>query len=137
MTKKSRLSLSLALGSASLLSFAALAAATPAVIDSSCSSSGDVCESILLSKKNGHIKFELVSATASVQGTYTLCVKGPPGKECQDFVLEQLPDEEIWADKVNWQKNFDYSNGGYTVKWKYMGDRIDKKLHFQIGEQQS
>ncbi len=49
-------------------------------------------------------------------------MKGPHGKECEDFVLEQLPDEEIWADKVNWAKNFNDDGGSYVVKWKYMGD---------------
>ena len=135
MTTKSRFSLSLALGAGALLSFAALAVATPTVIDSSCSSSGDICESILLSKKGKNVKFELVSATAAVQGEYTLCVKGPHGKECKEFFLEQLPDEEIWADKVNWQKNFNDDVGSYVVKWKYMGDRLGEKLRFDVGQQ--
>ena len=135
MTKRSRFSLSLALGAAALLSLAAMAAAKPTVLDSSCSASGDICTSILLSKKSGNVKFEIISATASVQGEYTLCVKGPHGKECEDFLLEQLPDEEVWADKVNWQKNFNDDFGSYVVKWKYMGDRISEKLHFEVGQQ--
>lgn len=132
MTTKSRFTTALALAGASLLAFAAFAAAKPQVLDSSCSASGDICESILLAK-SGSVKFELVSATASVQGEYTLCVKGPHGKECEDFVLEQLPDEEIWADKVNWQKNFNDDTGKYVVKWKYQGDRLGEKLHFEVG----
>lgn len=132
MTTKSRLSLSLALAAAVVLSFAGLAAAKPTVLDNSCSASGDICESILLSKKNKQIKFELLSATAAVQGEYTLCVKGPHGKECKEFFLEQLPDEEIWLDKVNWQKNFNDDVGSYVVKWQYMGDRLGEKLRFEL-----
>lgn len=134
MTTKSRFTLSLALAGVSLLSVAALAGASPRVLDSSCSASGDICTSILQSKKSGKVKFEIISATASVQGEYTLCVKGPHGKECEDFVLEQLPDEEIWQDKVSWEKNFDSDFGSYVVKWKYMGDRISDKLRFEVGQ---
>ena len=136
MTTRSRSTLFVALACASLLAFAALAPAKqPDVIDNSCSASGDICTSILLSKKNAQVKFEIISATASVQGEYTLCVKGPHGKECKEFFLEQLPDEEIWADKVNWAKNFNDDFGSYVVKWKYMGDRISEKLRFDVGQQ--
>ena len=134
MKATTRLALLLALTGAALLSLAAFAGATPRVLDQSCSSSGDICESVLLSKKSGAVKFELVSATAAVQGEYTLCVKGPHGKECKEFFLEQIPDEEIWADKVNWQKNFNDDVGKYVVKWKYMGDRLGEKLHFEVGQ---
>src|SRR3954452_15850064 len=137
MISRSRFTLSLALGTAALLfAFVPTAGAQPQTLDQYCSSSGDICQSILASKK-GNVKFELTSATASVQGDYTLCVKGPDGKECEDFVLEQLPDEEIWSDKVSWKKEFSGAGepGSYTVKWKYQGERIGNKLHFDIGSQ--
>ena len=135
MTKPLKLAALCALATAAFLSFTPTAGASPQVLDSSCSASGDICTSILLSKKSKQVKFEIISSTAAVQGEYTLCVKGPHGKECKDFVLEQLPDEEIWADKVNWQKNFDDDFGSYVVKWKYMGDRISEKLRFEVGQQ--
>src|SRR5436190_1703438 len=136
MITRSRFTLSLALGTAAIL-FAVVptAGAQPQTLDQYCSSSGDICQSILASKK-GSVKFELTSATASVQGDYTLCVKGPGGKECGDFVLEQLPDEEAWADRVNWAEDFPATRSGpYVVKWKYQGERLGKKLHFEIGAQ--
>jgi hypothetical protein len=135
MTKPLKLAVLAALATAALFSFTSTAGATPTVLDNSCSASGDICTSILLSKKSKQVKFEIISATAAVQGEYELCVKGPHGKECKDFVLEQLPDEEIWADKVNWQKNFNDDVGSYIVKWKYMGDRISEKLRFDVGQQ--
>ena len=134
MTKPLKVAVLCALATAAMFSLTSTAGATPQVLDNSCSASGDICESILLSKKSKNVKFELISATAAVQGTYTLCVKGPHGKECKDFVLEQLPDEEIWADKVNWQKNFNDDVGSYVVKWKYMGDRLGEKLRFEVGQ---
>ncbi len=133
MTTKTRLSLFLALAGAALLSVAALAGARPRVIDNYCSESGDFCQSILLSKKGGQIKFELVSVTAAVQGEYTLCVKGESGKQCKEFFLEQLPDEEAWADKVNWEENFREDLGEFVVKWKYLGNRLGEKLRFGVG----
>ena len=123
-----------ALATAALFSFTATAGAKPEQLDSYCSPSGDICQEITLSKHGGRIKFSLLSFTAAVQGDYTLCVKGPSTKECHDFMLEQLPDEEAWGDRVNWADNFPATHSGrYIVKWKYQGERLGEKLHFKIG----
>ena len=136
MTQNLKLAVLLALGTAALFSLSSAAGARPTQLDSYCSPSGDICQEITLSRKGGRIKFGLSSFTAAVQGDYTLCVKGPGSKECRDFVLEQLPDEEIWADRVSWEDNFPSTAfGPYVVKWKYMGERLGKKLHFEIGQQ--
>ena len=135
MTTKSRLSLSLALAATALLSLAAIAGATSRTLDSYCSESGDICEHVLQSKKSGDVKFVLQSFTPAVQGEYTLCVKGPDGKDCEDFALEEVPAEvPSYSDKVNWQKEFPNGAGSYVVKWKYQGERLGKKLHFDIGQ---
>ena len=131
MTTKSRLSLLLALAAVALLSLASAAGAKPTQLDQYCSPSGDICQEITLSK-SGKVKFNLVSFTAAVTGTYTLCVKGPHGKECKDFALEQQADDEVFADKVNWEKEFPTDVGHYVVKWKYMGGRLGEKLHFTV-----
>jgi hypothetical protein len=123
-----------ALTTAALFSSISTAGAKPEQLDSYCSPSGDICQEITLSKHGGRIKFGLLSFTAAVQGDYTLCVKGPASKECRDFVLEQLPDEEAWGDRVSWAKNFPATRSGrYIVKWKYQGERLGEKLHFKIG----
>ena len=134
MKSKSRLTLLLALSGAAFLSLAALAGARPTVLDEYCSESGDICQQVVLSKKNGNVKFILGSNTPAVQGEYTLCVKGQDGKECKDFVLEQVPaDAQIYEDKVVWQKEFEEGFGEFVVKWKYMGERLGKKLRFGVG----
>ncbi|MDX6582598.1 MAG: hypothetical protein QOI10_1782 [Solirubrobacterales bacterium] len=136
MTPKLKLAALLALATAALFSLTSFAGARPTQLDSYCSPSGDICQEITLSKQGGRIKFGLTSFTAAVQGDYTLCVKGPGSKECEDFVLEQLPDEEAWADRVSWADNFPATRSGpYIVKWKYLGERLGKKLHFEIGSQ--
>jgi hypothetical protein len=133
VAQKLKLAMLLALGTAAVFSLTSTAGAKPAQLDDYCSPSGDICQEITLSKQGGRIKFGLTSFTAAVRGEYTLCVKGPGSKECRDFVLEQLPDEEIWADRVNWADNYPSTAfGPYIVKWKYMGDRLGKKLHFEV-----
>ncbi len=133
MTQKLKLAGLLALATAALFSLMSTAGARPQQIDDYCSPSGDICQEITLSKHGGRIKFGLYSFTAAVQGEYTLCVKGPSSKECRGFVLEQLPDEEAWADRVSWENNYPSTAfGPYVVKWKYMGDRLGKKLHFEV-----
>ena len=134
MTTKLRFTALLTLSTAAALSLTAAVGAQPTQIDNYCSPSGDVCQEITISKKGGKVKFSLFSFTAAVQGDYTLCVKGPHGKECKDFVLEQLPDEEVWSDKVNWEKEFPSDFGSYLVKWKYMGEKLGKKLRFEVGQ---
>src|SRR5258705_13159981 len=103
MTQKPKLAALLALATTALFSLTSFAGAKPTQLDSYCSPTGDICQEITLSKQGGRIKFGLYSFTAAVQGDYTLCVKGPASKECEDFVLEQLPDEEAWADRVSWE----------------------------------
>jgi hypothetical protein len=123
-----------ALATTALFSFTTTAGAKPEQLDNYCSPSGDICQEITLSKQGGRIKFGLLSSTAAVQGEYTLCVKGPASKECNDYLLEQLPDEEAWGDRVNWADDFPATRAGkYIVKWKYQGERLGKKLHFEIG----
>jgi hypothetical protein len=134
MTQTHKLAALLALATGLSLSLISTAGAKPEQLDSYCSPSGDICQEITISKK-GKIKFGLTSFTAAVMGDYTLCVKGPATKECNDFVLEQLPDEEAWADRVNWADNFPSTHfGAYVVKWKYQGERLGKKLHFEIDQ---
>ncbi len=132
MSRRLKLATLLALATAALLALVPASGATPTRLDHYCSPSGDICQEITLSKKSGNVKFSVLSATASVMGEYTLCVKGPHGKECKEFELEQLPDEELWADKVAWQKEYPTDAGHYVVKWKYMGDRLGKKLRFEV-----
>jgi hypothetical protein len=80
------------------------------------------------------VKFNLFSFTPAVMGEYTLCVKGPHGKDCKDFVLEQT-DDGVYSDKVNWAKEFDSDFGSYLVKWKYQGGLLGKKLRFEVGQE--
>lgn len=135
MTQTHKLAALLALATGLLFSSISAAGAKPQQLDSYCSESGDICQEITLSKHGGRIKFGLFSFTAAVQGEYTLCVKGVGTKECHDFVLEQLPDEEAWADRVSWENNFPATNEGlHIVKWKYQGERLGTKLKFDIGQ---
>jgi hypothetical protein len=133
MSRRLKLATLLALATAALLALVPAAGAKPIRLDHYCSSSGDICQDITLSRKSGNVKFTLISFTAAVYGPYTLCVKGPHGKECKDFVLEQLPAGEAWEDRVVWQKEYPTDAGQYVVKWKYMGDRLGKKLRFEVG----
>jgi hypothetical protein len=135
MTQALKLAALLALATAALFSFTSTAGAKPEQLDSYCSPSGDICQEVTISKQGGRIKFGLYSFTGVVQGEYTLCVKGIGTKECHDFMLEQLPDEEVWADRVNWADYFPATNEGlHIVKWKYQGERLGKKLRFDIGQ---
>ena len=135
MTQTMKLAALLALATAALFSLTATAGARPQQLDSACSASGDICQEITISKQGGRIKFGLYSFTAAVQGEYTVCVKGIGTKECRDFVLEQAPDEEVWSDRVSWADNFPATNEGlHIVKWKYQGERLGKKLRFDIGQ---
>jgi hypothetical protein len=135
MTQTFKLAALGALAATALFSFTATAGAKPQQLDNYCSPSGDICQEITLSKHGGRIKFGLYSFTAAVTGEYTVCVKGVGTKECHDFMLEQAPDEEVWSDRVSWENNFPATNEGlHIVKWKYMGERIGKKLKFDIGQ---
>lgn len=133
MSSKVRLTLSSALAAAILVASAGAAQAKPTQIDDYCSPSGDICQEITLSK-SGKVKFNLFSFTPAVTGEYTLCVKGPHGKECKDFMLEQIEDS-VFSDKVNWAKEFDSDFGSYLVKWKYQGGLLGKKLRFEVGQE--
>jgi hypothetical protein len=135
MTQTLKLAALGALATGALFSFTSAAGAKPEQLDSYCSPSGDICQEITLSKHGGRIKFGLLSFTAAVQGDYTVCVKGIGTKECRDFELEQLPDEEAWADRVSWEQNFPATDEGvHIVKWKYQGERLGKKLKFDVGQ---
>jgi hypothetical protein len=135
MTQTLKLAALGALATGALFSFTSTAGAEPEQLDSYCSPSGDICQEITLSKHGGRIKFGLFSFTAAVQGDYTVCVKGIGTKECRDFELEQLPDEEAWADRVSWEQNFPATDEGvHIVKWKYQGERLGKKLKFDVGQ---
>lgn len=133
MSSKTRLTLSSAAAAATLLAGVAAAQAKPTQIDDYCSPSGDICQEITLSK-SGKVKFGLYSFTPAVMGEYTLCVKGPHGKDCKDFVLEQT-DDGVYSGKVNWEREFDSDFGSYLVKWKYQGGLLGKKLRFEVGQQ--
>ena len=133
MSSKTRFALSSALAAAILFASAAAAQAKPTQIDDYCSPSGDICQEITISK-NGNVKFGLYSFTPAVTGEYTLCVKGPHGKDCKDFVLEQT-DDSVFSDKVSWTKEFDSDFGSYLVKWKYQGGPLGKKLRFEVGQE--
>lgn len=134
MITKPRLTLSAAIATgAALFAFAAPAAAKPTQVDDYCSPSGDICQEITVSK-SGKVKFGLYSFTAAVQGEYTLCVKGPHGKECKRFMLE-AKGRGVYSDKVTWTKEFDSDFGSYVVKWKYQGARLGKQLRFDVGQQ--
>ena len=130
MTTKLKLSLSLALGAVALFSLTPAAGAKPTQLDSYCSESGDICQEITQSK-NGKIKFGLFSFTPAVAGAYDLCVKGPSGKDCREFELEQT-DEGVYQDKVNWLKEFPTDVGDYKVVWRYMGAKLGKALKFNV-----
>ena len=134
MQTKPRLTLSFAIASVALLTALVPAAgAKPTQIDDYCSPSGDICQEITISK-NGNVKFGLYSFTPAVMGEYTLCVKGPSGKDCKDFELEQTEDG-VYSDRVSWQKEFDTDFGNYLVKWKYGGGLLGKKLRFEVGQE--
>ncbi len=130
MPTKLKLTLLLALGAVALFSLTPAAGARPTQLDDYCSPSGDYCQEITLSK-NGKVKFNLFSFTPAVIGPYELCVKGPSGKECKEFELEQT-DPGVYSDKVSWQKEFPSDVGHYKVKWKYGGARLGEKLEFQV-----
>ncbi len=134
MSSKPRLALSSALASAAILvAFVGAAQAKPTQIDDYCSPSGDICQEITISK-SGKVKFGLYSFTPAVVGEYTLCVKGPHGKDCKDFELEQT-DDGVYSDKVSWQREFDTDFGSYLVKWKYQGGALGKKLRFEVAQE--
>lgn len=133
MITKPRLALSSALAAAALLvALAPAAGAKPTQIDDYCSPSGDICQEITISK-SGKVKFGLYSFTPAVMGEYTLCVKGPHGKDCKDFELESS--DGGYSDKVSWQKEFDTDFGSYLVKWKYGGGLLGEKLRFEVGQE--
>jgi hypothetical protein len=132
MTTKLKLALLLALGAAALFSLTPAAGARPTQLDDYCSPTGDFCQEITLSKR-GQVKLNLFSFTPAVTGAYDLCVRGPSGKDCKQFELDQT-DPGVWSDKVKWQKEFPSDVGRYKVKWKYGGDRLGEKLKFRVDQ---
>jgi hypothetical protein len=131
MSKKIKLAALLALTTAALFSLASIARAVPLTLDDHCSRSPNICEQIML-LKNGNVKFLLESRGRAVQGEYTLCVKGPSGKECKEFELQQPFEDVYYVDKVAWKKEFPTGTGRHVVTWKYMGDRLGAKLEFTV-----
>lgn len=119
-----------ALALAFTLAVAGSAAAKPQQIDGYCSPTGDFCQEITLNKK-GVVKFGL--QTFAFSGEYTICVKGPSGKDCEDFRLESR--NGAYSDKVNWQRNFPDDFGVYKVVWKLQGVKIGKALDFVVETQ--
>jgi hypothetical protein len=135
MTQTLKLAALGALATGALFSSISTAGAKPQQLDNYCSPTGDICQEVTLSKHGGRIKFGLTSFTAAVQGEYSICVTAVGSKACHKFELEQLPDEEAWADRVSWEDNFPATDEGpHVVKWKYQGERLGKKLKFDIGQ---
>jgi hypothetical protein len=113
-----------------VIALAPAAQARPLQLDDYCSPTGDFCQEITLSKRTGWVKFNLFSFAFT--GPYEICVKGPAGKECKGFELEET-DPGVYVDKVVWQKEFRPAEvGRYKVAWKYKGSRIGEKLKFRV-----
>ena len=128
----SRLALLLALAAIGLLSLAPTAGAVPLTLDDQCTRAPDICRQAML-LKNGNVKLQLESRGRTVQGKYTLCVKGPSGKECKEFGLNQpFEDEAYFVDRVTWQKEYPTDPGRQVVTWFYEGERLGSKLHFTL-----
>ena len=116
-SKKKLLGVSSICAITAALAFAPGAGARATIADT-CSETGDVCMEIAVNKRE-KIKFAIF--TQSFTGAYELCVKGPSGKDCGEFELEQDSDG-VYSDKVGWQKHFPSDAfGRYKVVWKYMG----------------
>lgn len=97
------------------------------VVDSYCSPTGDYCTAITVSR-TGKVKFALSSLAFG--GEYTICVKGPGGKECEEFELEPKGGEH--RDRVSWQRNFPSETGTHKVIWKLGGAKLGKPLFFLV-----
>ncbi len=110
------------------LSLGAASTASAAVLDDYCSPTGDYCTSVQEGKSN--LKFKLVSL--AFDGKFTLCLKGPDGKDCSDFRLAQRGDH--WEFTVTYKAN---EPGNYAVTWFYQGSKLGRTLKFVVNGRRS
>ena len=101
-------------------------AARTKAVDSYCSSSGDLCTSIL--RVDGRIKLDI--RQFPLRGEYGLCVK-PANRQpvCKSFEFDR--DGPVFESRVDFARNFPHQwPGRYTVSWHAQGSRIGPRLHF-------